>query len=132
MPEHIPLDIPEDGKLTHNITWFARALRVAGIPVGPGRVIEAIRAVQAAGFTSKPDFYWALHASFVNRPEQRAIFAQVFRLYWRDPRYMEHMMALMLPAIRGAQEDRTAQPAEKRAAEALLHGVQQDLSLIHI
>jgi len=55
------------------------------------------------------------------------VFAQVFRLYWRDPQYLEHMMAMMLPAIRGVQEDRAAQAAEKRAAEALLDGVNRDL-----
>lgn len=126
MAEALPLDIPEDGKLTHNIVWFARALRKAGLPAGPGRVIDAIRAVEAAGFTSKPDFYWALHACFVSRPEHRAVFAQIFRLYWRDPRYMEHMMSMMLPAIRGVQEERKTQAAEKRAAEALLDGVEPE------
>lgn len=127
MPEHIPLDIPEDGKLIHNITWFARALRKAGLPVGPGRVIDAIRAVEAAGFTSRTDFYWTLHACFVSRPEHRIVFAQIFRLYWRDPRYLEHMMSMLLPAIRGVQEEHRARPAEKRAAEALLDGVDRDL-----
>lgn len=127
MRETAPLDLPENPRLTHNITWFARALRKAGLPVGPGRVIDAVRAVQAAGFTSKTDFYWALHACFVSRPEHRAVFAQVFRLYWRDPRYMEHMMSLLLPAMRGVQEDRAARAAEKRAAEALLDGVERDL-----
>ncbi|MFK7939019.1 MAG: VWA domain-containing protein [Roseovarius sp.] len=126
MPEYAPLDLPEHPKLTHNITYFARALRKAGLPVGPGRVIDAIRAVEAAGFTSQRDFYVALRACFVTRPEHRAVFAQIFRLYWRDPRYMEHMMSLMLPAIRGVQEDRTAKAAEKRAAEALLDGTTPD------
>ncbi|MEL7174152.1 MAG: VWA domain-containing protein, partial [Pseudomonadota bacterium] len=93
MAEQIPLEIPADPKLTGNITHFARALRKAGLPIGPGRVLDAIRAVEAAGFTDKQDFYWTLHACFVNRPEQRATFAQVFRLYWRDPRYLEHMMS---------------------------------------
>ena len=120
MAEHLPLDLPEDGKLSQNITWFARALRKAGLPVGPGRVIEAIRAVEAAGFTDRRDFYWTLHACFVSRPEHATVFAQIFRLYWRDPRYMEHMMAMLVPAVRGVQEDRPAAPAEKRAAEALL------------
>ena len=127
MPEAIPTDIPEDGKLAANIAHFARALRKAGLKIGPGRVIGAIRAVEAAGFTERRDFYWVLHASFVSRPEERAVFAQVFRLYWRDPRYLEHMMSLMLPAIRGVQEDRTPKAAEKRAAEALLDGVERDL-----
>lgn len=118
------LELPEDPKLAGNITHFARALRRAGLPIGPGRVIDAIRAVEAAGFTERRDFYWTLHACFVNRPEHARVFAQLFRLYWRDPRYLEHMMAAMLPAIRGVQEDRTAQAAEKRAAEALLDGAE--------
>jgi uncharacterized protein with von Willebrand factor type A (vWA) domain len=120
MPEYVPIELPENPRLAQNILHFARALRRAGLPIGPGRVIDAIRAVEAAGFTDKRDFYWTLHACFVNRPEHRATFGQVFRLYWRDPRFLEHMMSLMLPSIRGVQEDRTAQAAEKRAAEALL------------
>ncbi len=126
MVEQIPLDIPDNPKLVQNITHFARALRKAGLPIGPGRVIDAIRAVEAAGFSEKQDFYWTLHACFVNRPEHRAVFAQIFRLYWRDPRYLEHMMSMMIPAVRGVQEDRVAQAAEKRAAEALLDGVARD------
>ncbi|WP_282129360.1 vWA domain-containing protein [Roseobacter litoralis] len=129
MPEYAPLDLPEDPKLAGNITHFARALRRAGVPIGPGRVIDAVRAVEAAGFTEKRDFYWTLHACFVNRPEHRAVFAQIFRLYWRDPRYLEHMMSYMIPAVRGVQEDRKARSAEKRAAEALLDGAEApDLS----
>jgi uncharacterized protein with von Willebrand factor type A (vWA) domain len=124
MVEHIPLELPENPKLAGNITHFARALRRAGLPIGPGRVIDAVRAVQIAGFTNKQDFYWTLHACFVNRPEHRVVYAQVFRLYWRDPQYLEHMMAAMLPAIRGVQEERNAQAAEKRAAEALLDGAE--------
>lgn len=127
MPEAVPFDIPEDGKLGANIAHFARALRKAGLKIGPGRIIDAIRAVEAAGFTERRDFFWVLHASFVSRPEERAVFAQVFRLYWRDPRYLEHMMSLMLPAIRGVQEERRANAGEKRAAEALLDGVERDL-----
>ena len=127
MPEYAPLALPENPRLAQNITHFARALRKAGLPIGPGRVIDAVRAVEAAGFTEKRDFYWTLHACFVNRPEHRAVFAQVFRLYWRDPRYLEHMMSMMLPAIRGVQEERSAQAAEKRAAEALLDGNQPEL-----
>ncbi|MFP4328472.1 MAG: vWA domain-containing protein [Paracoccaceae bacterium] len=126
MPEYAPLDLPENPRLAENITHFARALRKAGLRVGTGRVIDAIRAVQAAGFTDRRDFYWVLHACFVSRPEDRATFSQVFRLFWRDPRYMEHMMSLLLPAVRGVAEDRQAQSAEKRAAEALLDGAEAE------
>ncbi len=127
MPEYAPLTIPENPRLAQNIVHFARALRRAGLPVGPGRVIEAIRAVEAVGFTDRMDFYWTLHACFVNRPEHRTIFAQIFRLYWRDPRFLEHMMSMLLPAIHGVQEDRSAVAAEKRAAQALLGDTRPEL-----
>jgi len=124
MQEYPDLELPDNPKLALNITHFARALRRAGMPVGTGRIIDAVRAVAAAGFTSRTDFYWTLHAACVTRPEHRAVFAQIFRLYWRDPRFLEHMMATLLPAMRGLNEDRTAQAAEKRAAEALLDGAE--------
>ncbi len=127
MVELADLDLPDDPKLAQNIIHFARALRKAGLAVGPGRVIDAIRAVQAAGFTERLDFYWTLQACFVSRPEERQVFAQLFRLYWRDPRYLEKMMAFMTPTVRGVQDERVAQAAEKRAAEALLDGYDRDL-----
>lgn len=119
-PELPSLEIPEEGHLARNILHFARALRRAGLPVGPDRAIGAIRAVEAAGFSEKADFYWTLHACFVSRPQHRPVFAQLFRLYWRDPRYMEQMMSLLRPSVRGVQQDREARDAEKRAAQALL------------
>ncbi|WP_371056093.1 VWA domain-containing protein [Rhodosalinus sp. K401] len=124
MPEHAPLELPEHPRLVANLVHFARALRKAGLRVGTGRVADATRAVEAAGFTDRRDFYHVLEACFVSRPEERRVFAQVFRLFWRDPRFMEHMMAMMLPALRGVAEERQAEAAEKRAAEALLHGAE--------
>lgn len=119
---HPDLALPDAPKLVDNLTHFARALRRAGLPVGPGRVMTAIEAIEAVGFSNRNDFYWTLHAVFVSRPEERQVFHQVFRLFWRDPRYMEHMMALLLPALRGAQHEQAAAAAAKRAAEALLDG----------
>jgi uncharacterized protein with von Willebrand factor type A (vWA) domain len=127
MVEHAPLELPDHPQLVTNITHFARALRVAGLPAGPGRVADAIRAVAAAGFTERADFYHTLMACFISRPEHRDVFDQMFRLYWRDPRYLEHMMSLLTPALHGVAEERAARVAEKRAAEALLHGVSRDL-----
>ena len=117
-----PLELPGPPRLAHNIVHFSRALRRAGIPIGTGRVIDAIHAVLAVGFTQKQDFYWTLHACFVSRPEHKAVFSQIFRLYWRDPQYLAHMMSMMLPTISGIQEDRTVLAAEKRAVEALMDG----------
>ena len=90
------------------------------MPVGTGRVVDAIRAVEAAGFSDKHDFYYTLQACFVSRYEHRAVFAQVFRLFWRDPQFMESMMSLLLPLVRGVNEPKPPSPAERRAAEALV------------
>ena len=119
------LGIPEDGKLAANVVHFARALRKAGLPVGPGRVTDAIRAVEAAGFTDKRDFYWTLHACFVSRPEHRQLFAQTFRLFWRDPQFLERMMSLLSPMLRSQEAPPPPQDAERRAAEALLDGAEE-------
>ena len=118
------LPVPKDGKFAANITHFARALRKAGLPVGTGRVVDAIRAVEVAGFSDKHDFYHTLEACFVSRPEHRLVFAQVFRLYWRDPRFMEHMMSLLTPLVRGLNAPPEPSAAERRAAEALLDGAE--------
>ena len=57
-----------DGRLVPNLMHFARTLRAAGMPVGPGKVIDAVQAVASVGVTNRADFYWTLHAIFVNRP----------------------------------------------------------------
>jgi uncharacterized protein with von Willebrand factor type A (vWA) domain len=127
MVQYPELTLPDDPKLAQNITHFARALRRAGLAIGPGRVIDAIRAVAVVGFTQKADFFWTLHACFVSKPEEHLIFSQLFRLYWRDPEYLEQMMSFLRPMVRGTQEERAAAPAEKRAAEALLDGEERPL-----
>jgi hypothetical protein len=73
----------QSGHLADNIAHFARRLRAAGLAVGPAAVVEAIRSVEVAG-VPKQDFYWALHANFVTRRDQHAVFDAVFRLFWRD------------------------------------------------
>jgi uncharacterized protein len=120
MSDAAALPVSANGKLAANIAHFARALRRAGVPVGTGRVVDAIRAVEAAGFGDRRDFYFTLQACFVSRPEHREVFAQAFRLFWRDPRFVEQMMSLLAPVIHGldAAPDEPA-AAERRAAEAL-------------
>lgn len=68
-----------------NLMHFARFLRATGLPIGPGRVIEGIRAIEAVGLGRRDDFYWALHSVFVNRNDQRELFEQAFREFWREP-----------------------------------------------
>ncbi|MEQ8249060.1 MAG: VWA domain-containing protein [Alphaproteobacteria bacterium] len=110
----------EPGRLPDNIMHFARVLRATGLPVGPGRVIEAVRAVEAAGIASREDLYWALHAVFVNRQDQRELFDQAFHIFWRNPRILERAMAMLLPTF-GAENEAPppAKEANRRLADAL-------------
>lgn len=77
---------------------FARILRAAGVPVGPGRVLDGVNALAAIDVTQGTDFYWALHAVFVSRPEQHELFDQAFRVFFRTPDAVDPMMAALLPS----------------------------------
>jgi uncharacterized protein with von Willebrand factor type A (vWA) domain len=112
--------LPEaDGRLTENIVHFTRALRKAGVQVGPAQVASAIEAVETAGFTRKTDFYHILRATLINRAEHLELYHQVFTMFWRDPEYLEQMIQMMSPTLRRDDEKPIKKAAERRAAEAL-------------
>ncbi len=109
-----------EGRLADNIVYFARALRTAGLPVGPGAVLDAIAAVEAARIGSRADFYWTLHAVFVKRHEHSILFDQAFRIFWRRRALIEKLIAQMSPiAPGGAKEEKKPQAGALRVAEAL-------------
>ena len=101
--------------------YFARTLRAAGLPVGPGKVLAATEAVRAVGIANRSDFYWALHAVFVNRRDQRDLFDQAFHIFWRNPQLLEKMMGLLLPEMRSPDAPK-GEELSRRLAEALHPG----------
>jgi len=106
------------GKLAHNVLYFVRVLRAAGLPVGPAKVLDALAAVQAVGVDNRTDFRAALGAVLVSRREHREIFEQAFDWFWRNPRLLERMLAALLPKVRGRTQQEPELPA--RLAQALL------------
>ncbi len=108
------------GHIAENITHFGRVLRRAGVPVGPRQVLDAIEAVQVAGVRSESDLYWALHTTLIRTQDMREIFNQAFHVFWRDPRMLERMMAMMLPELTLPRED-PDEKTSRRLAEALLN-----------
>src|ERR1700685_1819263 len=98
---------------------FARTLRAAGLPVGPGKVIDAVAAIRAVGIANRADFYWTLHAVFVNRPDQRPLFDQAFHVFWRNPELLKKMMSLMLPEMSLDLPEDEKNEMLRRLAEAL-------------
>jgi hypothetical protein len=114
------------GKLVDNIMQFARILRGAGLPVGPGQVIEVLRAVQQVGIGNRDDFYWALFATCVTRIEQKPLFDQAFHIFWRNPKLRERLMQMLLPQLQSETEPQKGQPVATRLAEALSSGSQPE------
>jgi uncharacterized protein with von Willebrand factor type A (vWA) domain len=114
----------QTGTLGDNILYFARALRVAGIPVGPGAALDALEAMKAAGVGTREDFYWTLHAVFVKRHEHSLLFDQAFNIFFRKRGYLEKMLAAMLPQTVAAPTQPPA-PGAQRIQEALFSGVKE-------
>ena len=113
----------EGNKLVTNIMHFGRVLRSTGMPVGPGKILDAVNAVQTVTATNRRDFYWALHAVFVNRRDQHEIFDQAFHIFWRDPRLLERMLGLLMPQGAGDEDDGPEpEPPSRRIAEAMSPG----------
>jgi len=112
------------GRLAENILYFARALRAAGMPVGPGSVLDALEAVQVARVGNRDDFYWTLHAVFVKRHEHSILFDQAFRIFFRRRGYIEKLMASMLSET-VPPTAKPPPPGAQRIQEALFSGVNE-------
>ena len=80
---------PPTGQIADNVVGFARALRAAGIPVGPGAVIDAMNALQVIEIGNRADVFTTLEAVFVKRHEHALIFAQAFDLFFRAAEELE-------------------------------------------
>jgi uncharacterized protein with von Willebrand factor type A (vWA) domain len=104
-----------EGRLAENVMHFARLLRAAGLRIGPDRVVDCVSALEIAGAEQFPlrreDWYWTMSAVLLSRNEQRPIFDQAFRIFWRDPKLAERMMQLMLPQAYG----RAPKPEEQQS-----------------
>ncbi len=111
----------DSGRMHENIMHFARLLRAAGLPVGPGKVLDAIRAVDLVGFGSRTDFHSCLFAIFVNRREQRELFDQAFHIFWRNPAFMDRMLGAMLPTVLGEDREQMTE-MRRRLADAMSAG----------
>ena len=92
MPTAIDHLNPPTGRMADNVVGFARALRAAGLPVGPGSVIDAMNALQVIEIGNRADVYTTLEAIFVKRHEHALVFAQAFALFFRAAEDWKHML----------------------------------------
>jgi uncharacterized protein len=116
MPTAIDHLNPPTGNIADNVVGFARALRAAGLPVGPGSVIDAMNALQVIEIGNRADVYTTLEAIFVKRHEHVLIFRQAFELFFRAAEEWKHMLdSVPLPD----HAKKKPPPASRRVQEAM-------------
>ena len=61
---------------------FGRVLRRMGLPAGPDRVVEFVRAVEELDVTRREDVYWAGRITMCSNPDHLELYDRAFRLFW--------------------------------------------------
>lgn len=103
------------GLIADNIVGFARALRAAGLPVGPGAVLDALAALRMIDIGRREDVFTTLEAIFVKRRDHALIFAQAFDLFFRVAEEWKHLLeSIPLPD----EAKKPPPPAARRVQEA--------------
>jgi uncharacterized protein with von Willebrand factor type A (vWA) domain len=118
------------GALAENIVYFARALREAGVPLGPGAALDALAAVEAAGLGNREDFYATLHAVFVKKHEHSLLFDQAFRIFWKRKGLLEKLIAMLSPQAPTQRKPPPAEAGASRVADALFKSLREERKAI--
>ena len=113
------MDTSTRGTFVDNLVHFGRILRASGLPIGTGRILTAVRAVEQVGIQNRNDFYWTLHSVFVSHPRHRYLFDQAFEVFWKNPRVLEHAMSQLLPETRIPEQEQSTTEMARRLAESL-------------
>ena len=102
---------PTPTALPLNVMQFARILRRAGLPIGPGKVITALEALQVIDISNRDDVYWALHSVLVKRHAHSELFRLAFDRFWIAPDAPSADASMDEPSKPHATEpEATAQP----------------------
>ena len=64
--------------IVRHVVTFGRVLREVGIEVGPGRVLDALRSLDAVDLTRQEDVYFALRQTLVSRHDELELFDRAF------------------------------------------------------
>ena len=104
--------------LANNILHFARILRAAGLAIGPDRVQDALHALNFSGLDHRDDVKATLAAVLTKSIEDRPIFDEAFRVFWRDPDLEAKVRAMLLPQVESRAGQQKAPMANRRLAAA--------------
>ena len=110
-----------DAILGHVVT-FGRVLHEAGLEIGPGRVADSLRALDAVDLARQEDVYFALRQTLVSRQDELDLFDRAFGAWF--------LRAPVLPPVRsrsGAEvETRVGQAPTDRLRRREEDGEQED------
>jgi len=110
-------DAPK-GEILSHLLQFARRLKEKGLPITPGRVMDAARSLELIELSLRQDFAEALRANFVSSRQQGAVFDALFDEFWS--RMPEVLAQRIVPSEEGA--------AGEPSGETLLPQLQDDAS----
>ncbi|NTF42128.1 VWA domain-containing protein [Rhizobium rhizogenes] len=110
-----------DGRLADNIVLFGRALRKAGLKIGPGAIVDVIEAVEAIGIGSREEFHAALCSVFVKRHDDLAVFDEAFRLFWSPQDLLAKMIAMIPSEALDRSDGKRPKAGETRLGDVQLN-----------
>jgi uncharacterized protein with von Willebrand factor type A (vWA) domain len=98
------------------VVTFGRVLREAGLEIGPGRIVDALKGLDAVDITRQDDVYWTLRATLVTRRQELEPFDRAFNAWFlrapaipptrlRSPKLARPRAAGHADPVRGAQPD---------------------------
>jgi uncharacterized protein with von Willebrand factor type A (vWA) domain len=101
-----------DAIVGHVVT-FGRVLREAGLEIGPGRITDALRALDSVDLARRDDVYFSLRQTLVSRHDELSVFDRAFEAWFlRTPvlppermRPPEQVLRVVQPSAEGASED---------------------------
>ncbi len=100
--------MPERGDaIVRHVVTFGRVLREVGLEVGPGRTIDALRALDAVDLTRQEDVYFALRQTLVSRHDELDLFDRAFLAWF-----------LRAPVLPPARDPSLVQPSARAVAVA--------------
>jgi len=100
--------MPGNAVVRHVVT-FGRVLHEVGLEVGPGRVQDALRGLDAVELASQDDVYWALRQTLVSRHDQLDLFDRAFRAWF--------LRAPVVPPVRAVVADEERRSLDSGALE---------------
>ncbi len=81
MAEQLEESAPPHAVVRH-VVVFGRVLREGGLEIGPRRVADALRGLDAIDLARQEDVYWTLRQTLVTRREELEIFDRAFNAWF--------------------------------------------------